>query len=150
MVKYSLKSKDVTRRAELSKRFHAVLRCTYLILQAYLHHLPLSGGHVYPTSLFTFIDIVQNFIKGSRGLSCDLSQLSQDIERLFNAAKAFERKFAESKQVMAVTSEPKPAKPMKKKVEKKKLEIDMINNLARQKFGSPNVSSSSESFFRSS
>lgn len=137
LVKYSLKPLDFKRKSDLTQKFHAVLRCAHLILQSYLHHLPLSRGHVYPASLFKFTQMMQNFIKsGQNAIKEDLSVLKEDLERLENAARAFEKKFAES-QPQKQTQPQKQPKKQPKKQTKKKLNVNMIDNLAREKFGSP-------------
>lgn len=132
-VKFGQKPHDVARKVEVNQRLHTVLRNFHLILIAYLKHLPLSGGHVYPSSLFKAIEIMRRLTKSARSLGYDdqCSSLAYDLERLSNAAKTFERKFHEVSANLKPSSSPKKEK-------RKKLDIGMVNNLAKERFGTPN------------
>ena len=121
------------------------MRCINLILQSYLKHLPLSGGHVYPPVLFKFISICDSFVKNSKistNLIEDLENLKEDSERLSTAAKSFEKKFAEvSNNIFqyekGLNKTPKSPRKSGAKRPNSRLNINVINNLAKERFGTP-------------
>lgn len=152
LVKFSMKPKESKRQSDTSQRLHSVLRCIYLILQSYLKHLPLSGGHVYPKALFNFTDMCASLAKSANclGLHVECKSLSEDNQRLINAAKTFEQKTKpKEKEVSTVSIKPKKTANIKKV--KKSLRpssssaADMIKKLAKEKFGSPPVCQKAES-----
>ena len=147
-----MKPKESKRQSDTSQRLHSVLRCIYLILQSYLKHLPLSGGHVYPKALFNFTDMCASLAKSANclGLHVECKSLSEDNQRLINAAKTFEQKTKpKEKEVSTVSIKPKKTANIKKV--KKSLRpssssaADMIKKLAKEKFGSPPVCQKAES-----
>ena len=140
-MKFSVKPKEPRRKFEVSKKLHSVLRCIYLVLQSYLKHLPLSGGQVFPKSLFNFTDMCESFANAanSLGLMTECESLREDSQRLVNAAESFKRKFEEA----AIPKEPvvkNADKKVKKAIKKAAVptsKAEMIQKLAKEKFGSP-------------
>ena len=94
-MKLCQKPRDCNRQSEVKKRLHTVLRCLHLALQTYHRHLPFSGGHVFPSPVFKIVDLFKEVSKQSKtlGFQQESENLKEDASRLFNAAKAFERKF---------------------------------------------------------
>ena len=74
------------------------------------------------------------------GYDQESKELNENSLQLFNAAKAFERKFIEIKENPKDYKEaisPKPIKKRPNSAKPGKKQLSMINNLARERFGSP-------------
>ena len=108
--------------------------------------MPYSGGHVFPGAVFKLIDLFKGVAKQSAtvGYDQESKELDENSLQLFNAAKAFERKFIEIKENPKDYKEaisPKPKKRQNSAAANRKLvgkkQLSMINNLARERFGSP-------------
>ena len=154
LVKFSMKPNESKRQSDTSQRLHSVLRCTFLILQSYLKHLPLSGGHVYPKALFNFTDMCASLAKSANclGLHAECKSLSEDNQRLVKAAKTFEEKTKpkkpevssshisiKPKKTATINKSKKSIRPSSSSAAAAAAEADMIKKLAKDKFGSPPV-----------
>ena len=143
-----MKPNESKRQVEVSKKLHSVLRCIHLVLQSYLKHLPLSGGQVFPKSLFYFTNMCRSFADSanSLGLTKECSNLREDTERLVKTAETFKRKFEEAAKPKEPTINMVAKKTVKKTVKKAavvgtKSNAEIIQKLAKEKFGAPRTSS---------
>lgn len=108
------------------------LRCLQVTLQFYLHHLPLSDGYLYPPSIVTVLNTSTKFIALTNKIGFDTLTLSGDIEKLSLAAQQFQDKIVSARPPKDVATLGRPAAQGKRLSN-----LILINNLAREKFGSP-------------
>ncbi len=131
--------KNATSTAET--KLYQCLRCSLNLLKSYLHHLPHSGANVYPESLKSATEKLEAVASLTEKLGFDPGEFSSDVVRLRLAAKKSSRKAVGSPSKKE-KSGPALKKVSQSKPEKfsvgskdKKVALNMINNLAREKFG---------------
>ena len=142
LLKFRSKPNESGQKYQVSSKLHAVLPCIYLVMQSYLKHLPLSGGHVYPKALFTFTDMCQGLAHSAKslGLVKECQCVLEDSRRLVSAAQAFKCKFEEVAQPKNgtlnknVLKTKKPSKAIRKVTPST---TEIIQKLASEKLGPP-------------
>ena len=143
MVKLSKKPRDPARQNDVRTRLHTVLRCLHLAIQSFHKHLPYSGGHVFGPPVYKIVELFKEVSKQSKtiGYETEASDMKEDANKLFNAAKAFEMKFKQIKEKPLDYKEAISPKPARKSVKRPKTpvkkQLHMINNLAKERFGEP-------------
>lgn len=146
-LKYGLHPDNASLEYDAKKKLYTVLRCLSLLLQSYQHHLPLSGGHIEIPSITKAIEIFNQTacLVNEMGFKPESAALSQDSGRLKNALMAFKAKKAKDTTI----KEPLKDKQATKKGGQK-LDLKLFQNLARQKFGSPDLSPKKSNISRAS
>ena len=130
-VKLSLHPRDVSLRDSAEGKLYQALRCVQSILKSYISHLPLSGTNIYPHSLDSAVGEFEAMAKLCLDLGFDASEFLTDTQRLKVAAEKSRSK-VEAKQQMA---EKQQQTNEEEKRKKREFALNMIDNLAREKFG---------------
>ncbi len=100
------------------------LRTSHSVLKAYLGHLPLSQGRVYPRGLDDVLDLLLEVAQHSLKLGYKAAEFKEDVEKLAAAARSFHTEVEEKRR-----------RSMTDKTTTETSKIQIINNLARERFG---------------
>ena len=93
MTKHQLHRNKKT-RYEVNKSLYQSLRCYSSIINAYLNHLPLSGRHLFPSSLQALFDVLSTVAYIAEELNFErASQMVSDTHRLSAVFNQFQSKF---------------------------------------------------------
>ena len=130
MVKYRLHDNKKTNH-EANKALYQSLRCVSSIMAAYLSHLPLSGRHLFPSSLQNLFEVLSTVAYLAKDLEFnDASQMISDSHRLSAVFNQFQAKFRKN-------DEEDNAKSPASKMFGSTKNLNIINGLAKEKFGAP-------------
>ena len=131
MVKHKLRDNQKSQH-EANKSLYQSLKCCSSIISSYLSHLPLSGGHLFPSSFTNLFDILREAGYFAKDLNFKkASQMISDTHRLSAVFNQFQPKFKkEDKDENASKS---PASKMFGSTNNLKI----INSLAEERFGAP-------------
>ena len=127
IARLNLHPRDVQLQVAADSQLYRCLRLSGNILKSLLTHFPLSGKNLYPKCLPGSCAELLNSAAFAHELGYDAQELESDIRKLKNAAE----KFLETKTIPLV----RPPIERKQPEEEKRRTIVLIDNLARQKFG---------------
>jgi hypothetical protein len=131
-IKVELHPSKTQLRAVAETKLYQALRCVHCLLKAYLSHLPHAGSNIYPEPLRPASVELEAVASLTEKLNFDPREFASDVQRLRMAAEKSGRTVVEDgdKNVKDADS---ASDIMMVNADKKTL--NMINNLAREKFG---------------
>ena len=122
ILKLNLNPRNVHQQELTDSKLYQGLRVCLSILKAYLAHLPLSGGQLYPEALSGALEEMERTTGFCEELGFPCQEFDTDLRRMRKALL---------KEMGMTKKEEKPA-PKKEETKMNSKNIDLINNLARE------------------